>query len=328
MSQNKENRVLRVNTDSEGERLDLFLANALGGVSRSRIQKLINEGLILLDNKMVSKKVHLKEGDTVTISDKALTGRETELKPQDIPLEIIYEDEFYLAVNKPAGLVVHPGNGVPDGTLVNALLFKSGKLSSGFSSERPGIVHRLDKDTSGVVIAAKTDVAHAALARKFQCRTIEKTYAGFCIGMPASDHGNIDIPLERSRREPIKRTASKTGKAAKTEYWLLIHRAGISAIRFKPYTGRTHQIRVHCSSTGIPILADIIYGGGKDRLLRVGPADRPFAYSIYKCFSRHALHAQTLSFKHPMTDEMVRIEAPLPGDFLNAIRLFGTGDLF
>jgi 23S rRNA pseudouridine1911/1915/1917 synthase len=254
--------------------------------------------------------------------------RDIKLAPQNIPLDILYEDEYLVAVNKPSGLVVHPGNGVRDGTLVNALLHKIGTLSEGSGSERPGIVHRLDKETSGVMIAAKTNNAHAAMAAAFANRSVEKHYVGFCFGEPSESHGRIDLALERSRRDPLKRTSSKNGKPSLTEYWLLRYRAGVSAIYFKLHTGRTHQIRVHCSSKGFPILADSLYGGGRERLMRVAPLDRPFAAKVFKSFSRQALHARYLSFIHPFTGLRVHIEAPFPEDFHSAMIHFGDHDLF
>ncbi|NLG19189.1 MAG: RluA family pseudouridine synthase, partial [Fibrobacter sp.] len=288
-----EKKTLTVDCGAAGERLDIFLAGSLNDVSRSQVQKLIGDELVLLNGERASKKALLRQGDVVEVSGLHLLSREYTLLPQDIPFDVLYEDEYLAAVNKPAGLVVHPGNGNKDGTLVNALLYRMGSLPEGTSAERPGIVHRLDKDTSGVLLVAKTVSAHSALSVLFSCRKIEKRYAGFCIGTPKEEKGVINIPLERSHREPVKRTPSESGKEARTEYQLILHRAGISAMIFKPFTGRTHQIRVHCSTMGFPIIGDALYGGGKERLMRVNPADRPFAYSIFKCFTRHALHAKS-----------------------------------
>lgn len=319
--------ILEITPECKAERLDLFLARKLADVSRSQIQKLIADGKVLRNNQKASKRDIIAKGDRIEVIRSALV-RDIKLIPQNIPLEILYEDEYFVAVNKPSGLVVHPGNGVRDGTLVNALLHRIGTLSEGFASDRPGIVHRLDKETSGVMVAAKTNNAHVAIAAAFANRLVEKHYVGFCFGEPSESHGRIDFPLERSHKDPLKRTCSKNGKPSLTEYWLLGYRAGVSAIYFKLHTGRTHQIRVHCSSKGFPILADSLYGGGKERLMRVDPVDRPFAAKVFKSFSRQALHACYLSFIHPFTGLRVHIEAPFPEDFNEAMMHFGERDLF
>jgi 23S rRNA pseudouridine1911/1915/1917 synthase len=318
---------LTVGPESTGERIDVFLANSIPGISRSQLQKLISDGLVKINGRNVTKKEKVSEGISVTV--RCIDRNQLEkLEPQEIPLEVIYEDNFFIAVNKPAGLVVHPGNGNKNNTLVNALLFRSENLSSGFAENRPGIVHRLDKDTTGVVIAAKTNPAHFALAKAFQNRTIEKHYIGLCIGIPHSDHSSINLALDRSRRDPLKRAVTEQGKPSCTEYWLLGQRAGISAMHFRPLTGRTHQIRVHCSSAGFPIVADTLYGGNRERLQRINPVERPSAYAIFKCFSRHALHAMALKFRHPFTGKEVFINAPVPDDFWKAAVFFGNRDIF
>lgn len=316
-----------VDTASEGQRLDIYLSHEIEGISRAQIQKLISEGKVEFNGKSVSKKEKVFAGARIKVSGLGFT-RQSELEPQEIPLDILFEDEYFLAVNKPAGMVVHPGNGVKNGTLVNALLFRSSELSNGSAEDRPGIVHRLDKDTSGVLIVAKNNPAHYALASAFQNRTIEKHYIGFCIGMPREDHSKIELALDRSRNDPLKRAPSRDGKSAVTEYWLIEHRSGISAMHFRPHTGRTHQIRVHCSSAGFPILADALYGGGRERLQRINPLERPAAFLIFKCFARQALHAYMLQFEHPFTGKLMKICAPIPDDFWRAAAILGNRDLF
>jgi 23S rRNA pseudouridine1911/1915/1917 synthase len=323
-----EKKIIQVEPEFDGVRIDVFLAHELDGMSRSRIQKQIEEGLVLLNGKQASKNDTLFKGNTIQIEQSSLELKESKLEPQDIPLDVVYEDEYLIAVNKPSGLVVHPGNGVHDGTLVNALLHRFKALSVGSAANRPGIVHRLDKETSGLLIIAKTDTAHTYMAQAFADRTIKKHYIGFCVGMPTETHANIDLPLERSRQVPIKRAVSQTGKPALTEFWLLEHKAGISAMHFRLHTGRTHQIRVHCSSRGFPILNDELYGGAKDRLMRVSPVDRPFAVKVFKCFTRNALHAYSLTFNHPFTGKNITITAPVPEDFRNAAQLFSNQKLF
>jgi 23S rRNA pseudouridine1911/1915/1917 synthase len=245
-----------------------------------------------------------------------------------MPLEILYEDEHVIAINKKCGMVVHPGSGVRDGTLVNALMHHCASLSNRNSDERPGIVHRLDKDTTGVIIAAKNNAAHDALASAFMNRTIQKEYIGFCIGKATKNHDTINLPLDRSKRDRLKRAPSVHGKPSTTEFYVLDQRCSILAMRFILHTGRTHQIRVHCSAMGFPIIADTLYGGGKECVSRIDPLDRSFAHLVYKCFNRQALHAHSISFKHPVSGEFLSITAPPPEDFQDAMRVFGDNSLF
>jgi 23S rRNA pseudouridine1911/1915/1917 synthase len=309
--------------DCVKERLDLFVARHVRELSRSRIQKLIADGFVLLNDGPAVKKHLVTRGDCVTIDRSQVSAIDTSsLIPQEIPLVILYEDEFLLAVNKPAGMVVHPGNGNRDGTLVHALLYYVKNLSGGFCPDRPGIVHRLDKDTSGVVLVAKTDETHHKLAGLFSSREIKKQYLGICVGPRMVERGSISAPLGRSRRDPLRRAVREGGKESLTEYRLVAHRCGVSIIEFTPRTGRTHQIRVHANTAGFPILADQLYGGGTDSILRLPVLDRPFAHKVYKCFSRHALHARSITFVHPHTHKEQSISAPLPMDFTTAMKLF------
>ncbi len=312
-----------VDTEHDGCRIDQFLANRLELLSRSTVQKMIASGRVFLNGKAASKKDKLGVSDTVAVDESAIPVVSAAPLAQDIPLDVLYEDEYFAVINKPSGLVVHPGSGNLDGTVVNALLHRFGSVSSGFTEDRPGIVHRLDKDTSGALVIAKTNPAHSALAELFSGRQISKFYTGICIGALPADHEMIDLPLSRSQRDPLRRVVAKEGKEARTEYDLLKHKDGISLLRFVLHTGRTHQIRVHCSSKGFPIVQDDLYGGGKDRVLRLPPMERPFAYSIFKCFNRQALHAAELSFVHPFSGEDIRVTAPYPADFQCAIDAFG-----
>ena len=318
---------LTVTKNDSGKRLDLFLTQMLDGHSRSQIQKLINDKKVLVDGIAVHKNTRLVEHAVLDISCTP-NIQESYIKPQEIQFGILYEDEYIVVVNKPAGLVVHPGSGVREGTLVNGLVHRMQSLSDGSSSDRPGIVHRLDKETSGVLIVAKTNEAHVAMASLFQNRQVEKKYIGFCIGAPADLQGSINFSLARSHQDPLKRAVSPHGKESRTEYTIIQTKSGISAVMFRPYTGRTHQIRVHASAKGFPIVADKLYGGGKEHLLRIDPLDRPFAYSILKCFQRHALHALSIAFVHPFTSTNLLITAPVPEDFENALSRFGSTGLF
>ncbi len=303
-------------------RIDVFLTRSLQGVSRSRIQQFIDKGEILLNGKEVPKRQTVSANDIVEFPRSLTAAPEIRPVPQNIPVAVLYEDDWLLAVNKPSGLVVHPGHGNYTGTLVNALLFRGTGLSDGSSVDRPGIVHRLDKETSGVVLIAKNNLAHARLADAFAKRTVVKQYLGICIGRPPTEKGSIAKPLGRSSKDPIKRTVSNFGKEALTEFELVTYRNGISVIKFFPRTGRTHQIRVHCNSAGFPILGDVLYGGTKNSILRINPAERPFAYKIYKCFGRHALHAYSITFNHPKNNDLISIKASLPDDFRDALLLF------
>jgi pseudouridine synthase, RluA family len=313
-----------ISPEEAGERLDIAVSKHLPGFSRSKIQKLIESGCVVLNGSAAKKNMRLKAGDTVAIDRKKADdfGQST-VVAQNIPLEIIYEDEYLLAINKPAGMVVHPGNGNRSMTMVNALLYHIHSLSHGSEIERPGIVHRLDKDTSGVILVAKTDTAHNALAQMFFEHTVEKYYVAICAGLRPAEHASIDMPLGRNRRDPVKRSVQADGKNALTEYWLLHHSCGVSVLGIRPHTGRTHQIRVHFSSHGFPILCDPLYGGGRDRVETLAVLDRPMAYKIYKCFDRHALHARKISFVHPCTKAPMTLVAPYPLDFLAAFDVLG-----
>jgi 23S rRNA pseudouridine1911/1915/1917 synthase len=310
---------ITVAPEHTGDRLDRFLTAHCEGISRSSIQKAIARGEISVNGRTVQKHTVLRDGDRIELpSMEQLDPHEQTLHAQDIDLEFLFEDEYYIAIDKPPGLVVHPGHGNREGTVVNALLSYGRSLSDVSGSMRPGIVHRLDKNTSGVLIIAKTNFAHRLMAGLFAERQIEKTYLGFCIGAHPETNGVIDAPLGRSRRDPIKRAVRTDGKAAVTEYELVAYRNGISLLRFSLHTGRTHQVRVHCSHIGIPIVGDTVYGNQKRSINTLSPLDRPFAHRILKCFTRHALHAQRLSFMHPVTGRAITIESPLPGDFTKA----------
>jgi 23S rRNA pseudouridine1911/1915/1917 synthase len=312
-----------VDEQSVHERLDVFLARRLCAFSRAKIQKAIASGFVQVNAASANKKTHICPGDIITVDMEKLNHIESShLVPQNIPVAILYEDEYLMAVNKPAAMVVHPGNANRDGTLVHALLYHSAELSQGFGSDRPGIVHRLDKDTSGVILVAKNDETHRALATLFSSRSIKKRYIGICCGKRPDAHGSVDNPLGRSRRDPVRRSVRADGKQALTEYDLVAFRSGISVIRFIPHTGRTHQIRVHASACGFPVVCDPLYNGGKEAVQRIAVMDRAFANAVFKCFARHALHANSIEFEHPFTRGRMFIRAPFPDDFLKALSLF------
>lgn len=312
-----------IDSDSAELRLDLFIANTYTSISRTKIQKSIDNGDIILNGKHAKKRTILKDGDCVTIDEDSFTKQnEINLEPQDIPLSIVYEDEYFVAINKKAGMVVHPGSGNSDKTLVNAILYHLDSISTGSANDRPGIVHRLDKNTSGIILIAKNDEAHNALAALFANRTIKKEYLGICIGRYPKEHDIIDMPIGRKKNDPLRYCVSDNGKNAITEYTLLSYKSGMSLHRFQLHTGRTHQIRVHCKHMGFPIVQDSLYGGDRKKIQQLQPMDRRFAYLIYKCFERHALHAHKISFTHPFTQKEMALEAPLPLDFKEVVAMF------
>ncbi len=298
-------------------RLDMFLSHTLTDISRSRIQKAIKEGIVLINDSIGKKSSLLRQGDVVVITDEKLiipAAEEVEIVPQEMDLDIIFEDEHILVVNKPAGVVVHPGNGNPDGTILNGAFHY---LRNAENS--PRLIHRLDKDTSGVLMIAKSPVVHDKMSRLFARREVYKGYLGFCIGRYPDRTGRIDAPLGRSKIDPIKRTVRPDGRESQTDYAVLRYRSGISAIAFRLHTGRTHQIRVHSAYSGFSIVEDKYYRGDKRKVKLLEPMERPFAYKVFACFHRQALHSRYISFVHPFTNVKIEITAPLPTDFEKAV---------
>ncbi|WP_298726495.1 RluA family pseudouridine synthase [uncultured Ferrovibrio sp.] len=311
--------------EAAGERLDRHLAALLSGneepISRSRLKALIQEGHVRLAQggaTITDPSRKIKPGEVYEVGQPAPAAAEPEA--QAIPLTIVYEDDQLIVIDKPPGLVVHPAPGNPDRTLVNALLHHCGDSLSGIGGvKRPGIVHRIDKDTSGLVVAAKTDRAHQALAGLFASHDIERSYDALVWGHPNPPHGTIEGPIGRDPRDR-KRMAivSKGGKPAVTHYTtrkLIYDRKGrpvCALVRCDLETGRTHQIRVHMTSRGHALIGDQTYGGRRS-LQRFTLSDA--AHAALRDFSRQALHAATLGFRHPASGEMLRFESPLPKDF-------------
>lgn len=294
-------------------RLDMFLSHTLTDISRSRIQKAIKEGVILINEKPGKKSSLLKTDDVVVITDQNLIippAEDVEIMPQDMNLDIIWEDENLMAINKPAGIIVHPGNANPDGTILNGVYHYLQDEKSA-----PRLVHRLDKDTSGVLMVGKNPEAHDKMSRLFARREVYKGYLGFCIGRYPDRTGVIEAKLGRSKIDPIKRTVRPDGRDSRTDYALLRYRSGISAIAFRLHTGRTHQIRVHSAYTGFPIVMDNQYRGDKRKVKLLEPMERAFAYKVFACFHRQALHSRYLAFTHPYTGEEIKLIAPLHKDF-------------
>lgn len=311
-----------------GLRLDIIISEKYSDLSRSKIQKGIDNGLILLNGSSVKKRVIPKEGDEVEISEKLFDlSNEYSIEGQNIPLDILWQDEYYAVINKQAGLVVHPGSGNKDSTLVNALVYHLKDLSTGSSSERPGIVHRLDKNTSGIMVVAKNDNAHQLMSDLFSKREVHKEYVGICVGKEPDVEGAMDGAIGRRKNDPIRFCITPSGKNALTEYKKICFKDGISVVNFRLHTGRTHQIRIHCNHAGFPIIEDDLYGGERKRVQNMQPLARIFAYKIFKCFERQALHARRLKFTHPITKNEIDLFAPFPEDFNNAFNFFKEAGL-
>ena len=300
--------------DQAGTRLDKWLAGAVADLSRERLKTLIKQGRVRADGETITDPSYgVKPGQTFTVDVPEPTPPIP--KPQEIPLVIAYEDEAVIVVNKPAGLVVHPAPGNPDNTLVNALIHHCGDSLSGIGGvRRPGIVHRLDKDTSGLMIAAKSDAAHQALAADFAARRIDRKYLALVWGVPKPSAGKIEGNIGRSPKNRRKMAiVSRGGREALTQYKVQ-ERFGdaVSLIQCKLATGRTHQIRVHMTHIGHPIVGDATYGRAPARKLRSLPMDTAQAISDA---NRQLLHAGTLGFRHPSTEAVMSFDSDLPVEF-------------
>jgi 23S rRNA pseudouridine1911/1915/1917 synthase len=297
-------REFLVPAEAAGERLDIFLAAQMPDWSRSQIKRLIRQGLVTLDAAPARKAGEpVESGGHIKVQ---AAREELRATAQDLPLAIVYEDADLLVVNKAAGMVVHVGAGVTSGTLVNALLHHVATLSSAGGELRPGIVHRLDKMTSGLVIVAKNDAAHRRLSEQFKSREVHKVYVALVHGRMAHDRGEIAKPVGR---DPVRRTRMKAGgiaaRPALTRYQVLRRFRHFSLLEAEPQTGRTHQIRVHLASLGHPVVGDSTYGA--PAILRWGGGEEP-------TLSRTFLHAARLTFAHPLTGQRLKVEAPLPQD--------------
>lgn len=281
-----------------GERLDKAIKNQETEISRTRLQKLIEEGKVKVNGKIEKNSYIVKTGDKILIEEEE--PEEIELEPQEIPLDIIYEDNDIIVINKPKGLVVHPGNGNPDHTLVNAVMARcKGSLSGIGGKIRPGIVHRLDKDTSGLIIVAKNDKAHIGLSEQLKNKEIKKTYIALVRGNIQENEATIQMPIGRSTKDRKKMAVTKKGKEAITHFKVLKRYGKYTLLEVKIETGRTHQIRVHMAEIGHPVVGDMVYSNGKNEFGIEG----------------QMLHAKQLEFKHPITQEEIKLTAPLPEYF-------------
>jgi 23S rRNA pseudouridine1911/1915/1917 synthase len=310
-----------VEEQDAGKRLDQFLCEHFEGLSRARIQLAIQQGKVRVNGAAAKASCRLRVGDALLAEPVAPPALKA--SPEAIPLEILYEDESVVAVNKPAGMVVHAGAGVREGTLVNALLHRyAGALSSGSADERPGIVHRLDRFTSGVILVARTDQAHQHLAAQFSGRTVEKTYYALVHGTMGAAHGVVDRPIrrdpvQRARMQAVRnpegaeRAGGRAGRSAVTEWSLHQEYAGFSLLEVRIHTGRTHQIRVHLASIGHPVVGDRLYGAP------VQPEGIPRP-------ERYFLHAGRIAFMHPLRGDRVELSAPLSPDFAQLLESLGS----
>ncbi|MDO4515726.1 MAG: RluA family pseudouridine synthase [Bacillota bacterium] len=292
--------LVTLTVETGGQRADQFLSQSLTNLTRSAAQKLLEGGHVLRAGKALKKNDRLNPGDQVSVLIPDPT--EVEILPQDIPLDVVYEDGDVIVVNKPVGMVVHPAPGHPDGTLVNALLHHCGDSLSGINGElRPGIVHRIDRDTSGLIIAAKNDSAHLALAEQLQDHSLYREYEAVIVGGLKEDQGTIDLPIARHPTDRKKMAINHySGRHAVTHWTVLRRYPGYTHVQCRLETGRTHQIRVHLAAQGHPVLGDPVYGGQR----------KGFPELAGQC-----LHARRLSFVHPRTGERMTLEAPLPDYF-------------
>ncbi|HPC36455.1 MAG TPA: RluA family pseudouridine synthase [Candidatus Marinimicrobia bacterium] len=306
-----------------GKRLDLFLLEQLPEFSRTKIAGLIKNGKILVNGQTSKASYHLRAADTIAVF--AAPQPTSPIQPENIPLEILYEDEYLLAINKKPGIVVHPGAGVRQGTLVSALLHYTDQLSSLGGRERPGLVHRLDKNTSGVLIVAKSDEVHWKMSRLFAERKVFKQYRAIVYGVPESAEGLIDAPLRRSQRNRQIFTVDEQGRPARTRFTVLKDYRIMAYLVLVLETGRTHQARVHLQSIGHPVVGDPVYGGKLRKGSAVSAKDVALLKKVQSEVQRQLLHAYLVRFRHPFLDEEIEIIAPLPDDFTRILNILEMG---
>ena len=300
--------IINIKAEESGDRIDALLARSISGMTRSAAQRLIDDGAVLLGSRPVKKNYRCSAGDEFEIY--LPEPEETELIAQNIPLDVVFEDEDVIVINKPRGMVVHPAPGHPDGTLVNALLWHCGDSLSGIGGEkRPGIVHRIDKDTSGLIIAAKNDFAHQYLAAQLADHTLCREYEAVVRGGFKTDSGTVDAPIGRHPNDRKRMAVTqKNSRPAVTHYEVIARYRGYTHVLCRLETGRTHQIRVHMASIGHPLLGDGLYG----------------APSPDKGLEGQCLHARRLRFIHPRSEMPVLLEAPLPEYFTGVLSRLGA----
>ena len=295
--------LLRASEESKNQRLDAFLASSLDGLTRSQATRLIESGEVAVNGRAVGKSYKLAGGEDIAVT--LPEPEPVEAVPQDIPLDVVYEDADVIVVNKPSGMVVHPAPGHPDGTLVNALLYHcAGTLSGIGGALRPGIVHRIDRDTSGLIIAAKNDAAHQYLSAQLADHTLARTYECIVVGALREDRGTVNAPIARHPTDRKRMAVVAGGREAVTHWEVIARYPGYTHVRCRLETGRTHQIRVHMAYIGHPILGDTVYGAKKEVPGLTG----------------QCLHAVGLRFLHPRTHEVVELFCPLPEEFTRMLQ--------
>ena len=300
--------------------MDRWLATArIAGLSRNRLQKLIEAGRVLVNGRTGKPSLKLKAGDKVSLN--VPPRRATRLAAEASPLVIVHEDDAVVVLDKPAGQVVHPGAGVQAGTLVNALLHHAPAIARVGGEGRPGIVHRLDRDTSGLLVVAKTEAAYLALVEALRERTVKRVYQAIVWGDPGPSAGTIELPIGRDPRDRKRMAVARgaSGKPARTR-WRVLERYGLATwVEAQLETGRTHQIRVHMQAVRHPVVGDPVYGGRVKKQLSLRQSERSLADALLRLLRRQALHAAELEFVHPVTGEELRFRSELPSDFREAL---------
>jgi 23S rRNA pseudouridine1911/1915/1917 synthase len=305
--------------EEAGMRFDRFIGARVTDISRSRVQKWIEQGCFLLNGEPVRKNATLVDGDVVIVAEAPEADMSSTLVAEDIPFPIAYEDEHIVVVDKPKGMVTHPGNGIHSGTLANALAGRYKNLSDVNGPLRPGILHRLDKDTSGLLVVAKNNAAHLNLAKQLEAREIKRIYHALSWREAAEPSGIIDQAIARNPRDPLKMGVHAEGKRAVTHYRVLAYYQFATYFELELETGRTHQIRVHLAHIQHPVVGDPLYGGRAAYLDRIQPIHHPFATKLLSFFSSQALHAHRLTFAHPVTGERMEFTSPLPPEIVEAL---------
>jgi 23S rRNA pseudouridine1911/1915/1917 synthase len=295
-----------------GTRLDAYLATKIDGWSRARLQRLIEDEEILVNGEAVKSAYKLRAGDEIEVD--LTQAPVASFSPENIPLEIVYEDDVLVVVNKPAGLVVHPGAGVASGTLANALAFHFDQLSERAGIFRPGIVHRLDRGTSGLIVIAKTEAAHEDLAAQFRARSVFKSYVALVHGQIDVDSGEIDQPIRRDPRNRVRMTVARGGRTALSLYRVRKRYERFTLVDIELKTGRTHQIRVHLAWLKHPVVGDETYGAGRDNTIQ-----HPGLRAKIRKLGRQFLHAEHLGFVHPVTGLVMRFSAPVPPELVSIL---------
>ena len=298
-------RVFQIAVEEAGSRLDAYLASQIEGWSRARLQRLIESEDVLVNGKAAKPSYKLRAGDDIEVE--LIAPPTTSFVPEPIPIEIVYEDEIFVVVNKPAGLVVHPAAGIHSGTLANALAYHFQQLPDSGAGVRPGIVHRLDRDTSGLLVVAKTEAALEHLSDQFRDRTVFKSYVALVHGRVNTETGRIDQPLARDRSNRTRMAVVRGGRSALSLYRVRQPFNRFTLLDVELKTGRTHQIRVHLAWLKHPVVGDETYGGGRDNTIQ----DAKLRAHV-RNLGRHFLHAEKLAFTHPQTNERVEFSSPLP----------------